>query len=207
MYLRPDSQSVYDVAQVCLNGHVTNGFSRSSPEFNETFCSNCGERTITVCPACNHAIRGQIAGSMIVSFPAPSFCHNCGEAYPWTARSLTAARELAEELENLGTEEKQILSKSLDDLVRDTPKTSVALVRFKNIHEESGRSCSGTTKKYVEKNCHGIGEESTLPRCIRGLFLSPVAKLDRSIIDKERQRDGYYSQRSEGVERCQFIRG
>jgi len=37
--------------------------------------------------------------------------------------------------------------------------------------------------------------------------LSPVAKLDRSIIDKERQRDGYYSQRSEGVERCQFIRG
>ncbi len=149
MYLRPDSQSVYDVAQVCLNGHVTNGFSRSSPEFNETFCSNCGERTITVCPACNHAIRGQIAGSMIVSFPAPSFCHNCGEAYPWTARSLTAAREL----------------------------------------------------------CHGIGEESTLPRCIRGLFLSPVAKLDRSIIDKERQHDGYYSQRSEGVERCQFIRG
>ena len=98
----------------------------------------------------------------------------------------------------MGTEEKQILSKSLDDLVRDTPKTSVALVRFKNIHEESGRSCSGTTKKY---------EESTLPRCIRGLFLSPVAKLDRSIIDKERQRDGYYSQRSEGVERCQFIRG
>src|SRR5437667_9049207 len=110
MYLRPDSQSVYDVAQVCLNGHVTNGFSRSSPEFNETFCSNSGERTITVCPTCKHAIRGQIAGSMIVSFPAPRFCHNCGEAYTWTARSLTAARELAEELENLGTEEKQILS-------------------------------------------------------------------------------------------------
>src|SRR5207249_10365809 len=95
----------------------------------------------------------------------------------------------------------------LDALVRDTPKTSVALVRIKNIHEESGRSCSGTTKKYVERNCHGIGEESTLPRCISVLFLSPVAKLDRSIIVKERQRDGYYSQRSEGVERCQFIRG
>src|SRR5213080_2664584 len=92
MYLRPDSQSVYDVAQVCLNGHVTNGFSRSSPEFNETFCSNCGERTITVCPACNHAIRGQIAGSIIVCF---------------------------------GSIQKH--------------------------YEESGRSCSGTTKKYVEK--------------------------------------------------------
>src|SRR5213076_808364 len=147
MYLRPDSQSDHVVEQVFLNVHVTNGFSRSFPEFNVTFCSNCGEPTLTVCPACNHSIRGQIAGSMIVSFPAPSFCHNCGEAYPWTARSLTAARELAEELENLGTVEKQILSKSLDDLVRDTPKTSVALIRFKNIHEESRRSCSGTTKK------------------------------------------------------------
>src|SRR5947199_9996158 len=109
MYLRPDSQSVYDVAQVCLNGHVPNGFSRSSPEFNETFCSNCGERTITVCPASNHAIRGQIAGSMIVGFPAPTFCHNCGEACPWTARSVTAARELAEEIESLGTEESKCL--------------------------------------------------------------------------------------------------
>src|SRR6266581_2283192 len=138
MYLRPDSQSVYDVAQVCLNGHVTNGFSRSSPEFNETFCSNCGERTITVCPACNHAIRGQIAGSMIVSFPAPSFCHNCGEAYPWTARSLTAARELAEELENLGTEEKQILSKSLDDLVRDTRKLLLLWFDSKTFMRKAG---------------------------------------------------------------------
>src|SRR6266478_2477962 len=151
MYLRPDSQSVYDVAHVCLNGHVTNGFSRSSPEFNETFCSNCGERTITVCPACNHAIRGQIAGSMIVSFPAPSFCHNCGEAYTWTARTLTAAGELAEELENLGTEEKQILSKSLDDLVRDTPKTSVALVRFKNIMRKAGGLAAEQLKRTLRE--------------------------------------------------------
>src|SRR5438128_10214245 len=110
-------------------------------------------RLLFVLPA---AIRGQIAGSMIVSFPAPSFCHNCGEAYPWTARSLTAARELAEELENLGTEEKQILSKSLDDLVRDTPKTSVALVRFNNITRKAG----GLAAEQLKSTLREIATES-----------------------------------------------
>jgi hypothetical protein len=76
--------------------------------------------------------------------------------YPWTARSLTAARELAEELENLGIEEKKVLSKSLDDLVRDTPKTSVALVRFKNIMRKAG----GLAAEQLKSTLREIAPES-----------------------------------------------
>jgi hypothetical protein len=52
-------QEGYDVAQVCLNGHIVNFFAGSQPERNENFCSACGERTIVQCPHCKTKIRGQ----------------------------------------------------------------------------------------------------------------------------------------------------
>src|SRR3989442_854800 len=112
----------YDTAQVCLNGHTITTFARSQPEHNQKFCGACGERTITQCPSCGHFIRGYYHAPGIVGendMVLSAFCNNCGEPYPWTARGLTAARDLISEAENLKPEEKELLSKSLDDLVRD----------------------------------------------------------------------------------------
>ena len=63
----------------------------------------------------------------------PSFCHECGHAYPWVGKRLQAAKDLADELDELSDEEKQKLKATLDDLIPDTPQTEVAGTRFKKI--------------------------------------------------------------------------
>ena len=52
---------------------------------------------------------------------------------------MEAAKELAQELEDISPEEKDILSDSLDDLIADNPKTTLAASRFKRIMSKVGK--------------------------------------------------------------------
>lgn len=131
----------------------------SRPEHNSKFCSRCGAPVITKCQNCNAPINGfyhegsadefDIDGMIeeIVNPPpniAPdyttvrSFCPDCGKSYPWTEAKLKAAQELADELVKLSPEERDLLKKSLDDIVRDTPQTTVAVNRFKKLVAKAG---------------------------------------------------------------------
>jgi hypothetical protein len=151
-YDRFNEYEGYDTAQVCLNGHTINEFAHSQSQRNQRFCGKCGTKTITQCPSCNQAIRGfyHNPGDLNLSrYTAPKFCHNCGEPYPWTARGLTAARELISEAENLKPEEKESLRKSLDDLVRDTPGTQVAAIRFKKFVSKAGKETADALRKII----------------------------------------------------------
>jgi len=134
----------YDVAQICLNGHVVNDASHGNPAFNQTFCKKCGAKTINTCTDCGSSIRGccYIANSMGLENrmrckEAPSFCVECEKAYPWTEKKITAAKELALELEGLSDEEKAMLSNSIDDLVVETPRTGLAVTRLKKIAKKA----------------------------------------------------------------------
>jgi hypothetical protein len=141
-WLRPRSEKGdYDVAQICLNGHVINHSFLSYPEFNADHCEKCGQKTITECPKCNTKIRGTYRSSGVFSVAepgAPAYCYKCGNAYPWTESRLSAAREYIREMERLTDNEKGILERSLDDLVRDTPNTPVAVMRFKTLTAKAG---------------------------------------------------------------------
>lgn len=110
----------YDIAQVCLNGHVTNSMARGSPASNQPFCHKCGERTIIPCPSCDADIRGyyHVEGVFFVvgDYSAPAFCFQCGKPFPWTARGLDAANELADTFEGISEEDREELKKSLDEL-------------------------------------------------------------------------------------------
>jgi hypothetical protein len=132
----------HDVAEICLNGHVTTGSSKRNPEFRQKFCSKCGEATTTKCAACNTPIRGEYHVSGVIAvgweFPAPAFCQGGGTAYPWTQARLMAARELAMELVALEPDEREALAKSLNDLGRDTPRTALAATRFKRLAAKAG---------------------------------------------------------------------
>jgi len=130
------SQSYYETAQVCLNGHVITMQYESSIEFRSKHCGYCGESTIVECSNCNTKIRGHYHVPGIIGFyteAVSSYCHECGKAYPWTEAKIEAARELTEELEELTEEERELLKKSLDDLVKDNPRTVVATSRFKRL--------------------------------------------------------------------------
>lgn len=152
MFRSPYSQerTGYDTAQICLNGHVITRGAYEMPYHQEKHCSKCGAETLMACPACSEKIRGYLLG--VVAFsnePAPSFCHNCGKPYPWTERALQAARELALETDSLTSDEKQTLTKSLDDLVRDTPQTQVAIVRFKKLAQKAGSTVADGLKSVL----------------------------------------------------------
>jgi len=133
----------YDVAQICLNCHVINSSSISFPRFNKKFCNRCGSPTITECPSCKTSIRGRYKDSLGVSaFPAPSYCDNCGKPYPWISSAIEAARELTKELDSLDKEEKETLTKSIDEIVIETPKTKLEALKFKKLMLKVGKEAA-----------------------------------------------------------------
>lgn len=127
----------YDAAQICLNGHVINTMALSEYQYNENYCSRCGAETIMTCPTCGNHIRGEYHDDVIVylghssNFTVPKFCHNCGSAYPWTEAQIEAAKEMIHELEELSDNERDLLSKSIIDIATETPRTDLAVIRFK----------------------------------------------------------------------------
>ena len=144
------SDGWYDTAQICTNGHVINTGSISYPENNSKFCDRCGAPTITNCPNCSAFIRGCYRGGVIsFGYTPPSFCPHCGNPYPWTEARLKAAKELADELDNLSLEEQEMLKKSIDDIIRDTPQTPVAAKRFKRLVTKAGQVAAEGFKKIL----------------------------------------------------------
>ena len=135
------SDSYYDVAQICENGHVANSMAHDHPDINQDHCHKCGAPTIMGCPSCQTAIRGyyHVPGIIdIDDYAAPAFCYKCGKPFPWTDARLRAAKDLADELDDLTSDQRESLKKSLDDLVRETPSTRVAETRFKKIMRKAG---------------------------------------------------------------------
>jgi hypothetical protein len=105
------------------------------------------------CAACTASIRGRYYVENVLtlhdSYAAPKFCHACGAAYPWTAAKLEAAKELADELDELTSDERERLKGTLDDLVRDTPRTQVASTRFKRLMIKAGSSGASAMRDII----------------------------------------------------------
>jgi len=134
--------SGYDVAQICLNGHVINSSVNEYPQFNKKFCDKCGAPTITNCPNCHAEIQGNYHGEGVLSLAdqkAPAFCPNCGKPYPWTEAKIQTAHDLAQELENISDDDKNILTQSIDEIVKDSPRTTFAATRFKKILSKTSK--------------------------------------------------------------------
>jgi hypothetical protein len=146
------SSGYYDAAQICRNGHVITSFLNDSPEVAQKFCTTCGVETITACDGCKAPIRGnyEVPGIAFVGrYQRPSYCPHCGQPYPWTITKLQAAKDLVAELEELTPEERTQLDQTLDDLVRESPKTELAGFRFKKLMKKVGRESYDAVKSVV----------------------------------------------------------
>lgn len=130
----------YDVAQICLNGHVINESSKELPQFNKKFCDQCGNETITECSECKNPIRGYYwGGSMSLErMKAPLFCLNCGKPFEWTKRKLNAAKELASLSENFSETEIKDFKNSIEELTSNSPNVEVAKIKFKKFVTRAG---------------------------------------------------------------------
>jgi hypothetical protein len=132
--------SGYDVALICLNGHVINTHSRTSPEDNTKYCQRCGEATVIACAKCNTNIRGKYQSDTFIDltrFHPPKFCHQCGEAYPWTIKSREAAAELTA-LSELSEIEKADLNQAIIEIGKDSPNGKVGAEKVKRMPRKSG---------------------------------------------------------------------
>jgi hypothetical protein len=106
------------------------------------FCPKCGVETIEQCPSCSEQVNGYFGdpnnGIVLDHDELDAFCPYCGNAYPWTGQRISAAHELAQQLDMLSPEERIALDGTIDDLVRDTSAALPAAHRFKLLVAKAG---------------------------------------------------------------------
>ncbi|MCZ3380399.1 DUF2321 domain-containing protein [Rhizobium sp. AG207R] len=131
----------YQVGQVCLNGHEITSNFEGQQALRAAFCSECGEATIHKCQHCDANIRGWYHVDGFISMQEwvpPSYCHACGKPFPWIERAVAAARDLADEIENIEPAELERAKQSFLALTADTPQTAVAAARIKKLLSKAG---------------------------------------------------------------------
>ncbi len=157
----------YDIAQVCLSGHLINDRAKSSPQHNQAFCGKCGKATIMARPKCNVQLRRYYHVPRVVSLGSSdftqSFCPACGAPYPWTTEKLEGARAYADEAEGLSPDEREILKKSFDDLIVDSPKTQLAAVRFRKPLLKVGQQVGGALRELLIGIVSGAAKKALWP--------------------------------------------
>jgi hypothetical protein len=130
-----------DIAQVCRNGHLVLGSLQRFPQFSKSYCEDCGAATIDQCQSCGWPIRGIGEYAWMgtgESYRPPNYCGTCGRPFPWTETALAAAKEYADDLDQLTAEERTSLKGTFDDLASDTARTPLATSRFRKLLEKIG---------------------------------------------------------------------
>jgi hypothetical protein len=122
-------------AAVCLNGHTATSSAESFPPGK--FCETCGAALIMQCQKCRAAIRGYYHVDGVISlgdhYTPPAFCFNCGEAFPWTAARLAAAKDLTDQIDDLSDNDRSKIKEALEEISRDGPRTEVGATRLKKL--------------------------------------------------------------------------
>ena len=83
---------------VCRNGHVITDRLRGCPEQGLSHCDRCGAATVSCCLTCGLELPGALAlpGPVPIGrLRPPSYCGQCGAAFPWAPRPRPAADPLA----------------------------------------------------------------------------------------------------------------
>jgi hypothetical protein len=157
----------YDVAQICLNGHVVNIFATKDPAHNRKFCPDCGERTVLECPSCRVHIKGYyyVGGDSWLtgerdklnrSHRVPQYCHNCGKAYPWTENRIQTAIQIFAEFGGLDDEEKKTIEDDIRNIARDVPQGELSAMRIKKIWQKYGKIAYNVIMEFASKTAAEI---------------------------------------------------
>jgi hypothetical protein len=148
----------YGIAQICKNGHVLTDRSNAT-DLKQKFCSDCGELIINQCEACQQYIQGRPRAVSVIDPPfmyfggpdaKPSFCIHCGTPFPWTTRVKEAIDELIQFSESLTPVEKEDFKTTVTALTVDSPRSQVALVKFKSYISKVGTEAAKIIKDMVK---------------------------------------------------------
>jgi hypothetical protein len=161
---------MYDVQQVCENGHQITGGYNIKPEQRKKFCQECGAPTLTACPDCGVEIQGapikvsqDFSGGRtpqrmtledIVS--VPSYCANCGRPYPWTQKRIQTAIQTITEFGNLDEEEKKTIAQDIENIAKDVPEAELSARRIKRIWKKYGPVCYEVIMEFASRTAAKI---------------------------------------------------
>ena len=151
----------FDIALVCLNGHVVNDRADASPQFNSKFCSGCGASTITACPACSASIRGFYHVEGVIDLTGgmeepPNYCHDCGKPFPWTADRIEAAKELVAMSTKLDDKQKAEVIEAIIASSTETARTSIGAERLKKYWSVVGKTAQDVVTSVLSETAKKI---------------------------------------------------
>lgn len=143
----------YDIALICLNGHVISASLIGNQQDLVNHCTQCGAKAIAHCPACQKPIRGEDTYPGVINYGhddyvRPAYCHECGMPYPWTEAYIQAAVELIN-MSGINDGEKNSLKSDLPHLLVDTPRTKVATTRMKLFLKAAGKDVSAAMREIL----------------------------------------------------------
>ena len=137
-------------AFVCENGDT---MISSQPLTTPLFCKKCGTKMLSKCPSCGRAIEEWHRSDDFIAgkprYARANYCQGCGKPYPWTQTALDAAKELILESEELDILQRQKLAESLPDLITETPKTQVAVVRVRKAMLSVGKFTADGIHQFI----------------------------------------------------------
>lgn len=145
--------SYYDVAQVCLNGHVITEMAGDHPEYKRERCDKCGASTICNCQNCNEPIQGYYHSGVlgVFDYDPPRFCQKCGDPMPWIKSKLETAQEIVGLMDTLDEQEQNDLTQSVEELVRETTKIAIAKVKLKRYLKKVDSDISDSLSEVLDE--------------------------------------------------------
>lgn len=134
----------FDVAQICENGHVVStGVTQVQSYRASKYCTKCGAESLEECLKCGSSIRGDLLNGRGVAYARPAYCHDCGDAYPWTVTTLRTLSEVLEH-EPLSAEDRRQLNQDAAEVVAALATSPVAAGRIKRILGQVGKASADT---------------------------------------------------------------
>lgn len=152
------SEDQYDVALICGNGHLVNGYWRTETHNNAGFCVDCGSATSPECGECDGDIKGRWLSGMCDDepFSVPSYCRHCGTPHIWTQKRIQAGEDLFAKLDGLSTEDRDLLNKSIPDLIFETDRTPEAALAIKQAMTKIEKSSRIFVVEFLKSNAVGM---------------------------------------------------
>ena len=134
----------------CINGHTL----VSSRWIDKAeFCEKCGAKMMDKCQECGSPIKEwNYRGAAVLGTPQyarAAYCKWCGKPYPWTQSAFEAVIDLVQEEEELDDIQRSKLVDSLPDIISETPKTQVAIVRFKKALLSAGKFTADGLRQFA----------------------------------------------------------
>lgn len=136
-------------AHICKNGDV---LVERNPLSGPTYCEKCGAGMLDRCQSCQAPIKEWHISAAYLGTPKydrPAYCKNCGEPYPWTAAALESASMLIQEDDKLNADLQEKTIEILPDIITETPKTNLAVVRLKKVLSAAGRFTADSLRQFA----------------------------------------------------------